>query len=377
MVFLGGPLGVCPPPAPWSGVRAPQRGRRPQSSAPAPVLMVGRERRAGPAWRGSQGFGNGATACSCVGKERRGGCPRGPLRAGGAGAVSGGEASGCCPSASSSGHVPSVPGRPFSGCKSQLCTTGSVPDSCWDPRGGCSRDSVPGQRGAGGLGPQALLQRRRFLALGEPPAPSLPSGVGPKSCTWPCRAPRQPAPGSAGWGWSNSVPRSTLLFLRGRWLAGKDTASRARCGSAGSPGRVSCAAPWWWGRALGMLSSRFGFAGGAVPGSNPAAPRVWGRSLAPLSLRSKPPGGRILCRPSLRLGEMLWLPSSPVGTLSPSPHTLTPSPRAPHSSQGGSRGPEGARACIWAPRGLWALFSSLAMKGPIHPRQQGSNSPPG
>lgn len=212
---------------------------------------------------------------------------------------------------------------PF-GCKSRLLPHGVCP---WDTRGGRCRAPMPGQRGVGGLWPQALLQLRRFLAscsipplqrwpqllhlalLGSPTASSWLSGMGLGQFRPP---PLAPSSSSAGGGWQE-----------------KDTASRRLCWQPWSR-----AAPWCWGRAPGMLSSCLGFAGGAGPGPNPAAPRVWGRSLAPLSLAQIPLGGPNSVLPIAEAG------GDAVAALQPRGY-----PEPPSSSQlpGGSRGPEGAR----------------------------------
>lgn len=244
--------------------------------------------------------------------------------------VSGGEASGCCPS--SSGNVPSLPGCPLLGANRGFYPTGSVPGT---QEGDVAGPPCPGSVVWGGCG------RRLCSSSGvsSPPAPSLPSSAGPSSCTWPCWAPRQPAPGSAGWGWDNSVPPPWHPPLPPREVAGRKRTPRPG-GSAGSPGRVpprgagaeprGCSAPAWGlqeERGRDRTQQLRGFGEGA-----------W---LPSASLKS-PLGGQILCCPSLRLGEMLWLPSSPVGTLSP---------RAPRSSRGAAEGRRGPGACVWAPGG--------------------------
>uniref|UniRef100_A0A8B9C7N5 non-specific serine/threonine protein kinase n=1 Tax=Anser brachyrhynchus TaxID=132585 RepID=A0A8B9C7N5_9AVES len=100
------------------------------------------------------------------------------------------------------------------------------------------------------------------------------------------------------------------------------------------------------GRALGMLGSRFGFAAGAVPRTEPSSSEGLGKELGSPQPCSRPPGAPHSVPPIAEAGRDAVAALQPHQY--PEPVAPWPGPEPPSSSQlpGDSRGPEGARASI-------------------------------
>lgn len=173
---------------------------------------------------------------------------------------------------------------PF-GCKSRLLPHGVCP---WDTRGGRCRAPMPGQRGVGGLWPQALLQLRRFLAsCSIPPLQRWPQLLH-------LALPSSPAASSwlsgMGLGQFRPPPLGTLLFLRGRWLAGRGH----RVPAALLAALVACR-PVVPGQSPGDAQLLLGVCRRSGAGTDPSSSEGLGKELGSPQPRSNPPWGAKFC----------------------------------------------------------------------------------
>lgn len=173
---------------------------------------------------------------------------------------------------------------PF-GCKSRLLPHGVCP---WDTRGGRCRAPMPRQRGVGGLWPQALLQLWRFLAsCSIPPLQRWPQLLH-------LALPSSPAASSwlsgMGLGQFRPPPLGTLLFLRGRWLAGKGH----RVPAALLAALVACR-PVVPGQSPGDAQLLLGVCRRSGAGTEPSSSEGLGKELGSPQPRSNPPWGAKFC----------------------------------------------------------------------------------